>query len=271
MALGRELIRNLKLDAHGTVLERWLAHHLAELMVEAENETGPTQAEAEARATDIILRLWAKRRDLPAAADPLGGYRRAIEVLSRLRPEQNPWTAYAHHGGLEQVFHNLFDCMARIVMCSLVMTEERSSREVAPAEAAAMDREELDLLELFEWWEKAFKPAQTVVVQRFFGPDGKLPIPDDNSVKEGEPPMTVVPELIGEQPHDQSDVDGAEEESDEEEEFDDAYDGDETNDINSDSAEIKQRVREAMTTELVRLQQELAKLIDRWRANSKQP
>lgn len=271
MALGRELVRNLELDARGAILERWLAHHLAELMVEAERATGPAKAEAEARAADIILRLWARRRALPAAADPLGGYREAIAVLSRLMPDRNPWAIYGRQSGQEGVFHDLFDCMARVVVCSLLLTEARPPREVAPAEEAAMEREELALWEHLDWWEKAIRPALPAVVQRLVGPDADLAVPVTDSAEEGKTSATAAPGPTGGQPIDQSDEEGGEEGADEEEEFDGADDGNEADDDSGDLAKLRLRAHEVVTTELERLQQELARLVERWRANSGQP
>ncbi|WP_434380576.1 hypothetical protein [Melittangium boletus] len=271
MALGQELVRNLELDARGTIPERWLAHHLAELMVEAERATGPAKAEAEARATDLILRLWAKRRDLPAAADPLGGYREAIAVLSRLMPDRNPWAAYDHHGGPEQMFHDLFDCMARVVMCGLLLTEARPPREVAPAEEAAMEREELALREHLNWWAKAIGPSLPVVVQRLVGPDDHLAVLATDSAEDGELPAAAALGPTGGQHPDQSDEDRVEPESDEEEEFDGADDGNEADDASGDLAKLRLSAHETVTAALESLQRELATLVERWRANSLDP
>lgn len=268
LALGRELVRNLELDARGAVLERWLAHHLAELMVEAERASGPAKAEAEARAADLILRLWARRRDLPAAADPLGGYREALAVLSRLLPDRNPWAAY---DGLEQIFHDLFDCMARVVVGGLLLTVARPPREVAPTEEAAMEREELALREHLDWWQKAIRPAQPFVVRRFDGPDENLAVPATDSAGQGETPAASAPGPTGEQLPDQADENRGEEEADKEEALDGADDGNEADDASGDLAELRLRTHEAVTAELERLQQELATLVQRWRANPGQP
>ena len=267
MALGRELVRNLELDARGAMLERWIAHHLAELMAEAERATGPAKDEAEARAADLVLRLWARRRDLPAAADPLGSYREAIAVLSRLLPDRNPWAVYARHDGPEQVFHALFDCMARVVVCSLLLTVARPPREVAPAEEAAMEREELELREHLDWWEKAIPQALPSIVKRLVGTDDKLAVPSTDSAKEGETPAAAVPRSTGGQPPAQSAEDGVEEVADEEEDFN----GNEADDVSGDLAARKLRAHEAVTVHLERLQQELATLVERWRVNSGQP
>lgn len=271
LALGRELVRNLKLDARGTMLERWLAHHLAELMVEAERTTGSAKAEAETRAADLILRLWARRHNLPAAADPLGDYREAIAVLSRLKPDRNPWATYDRNGGPERVFHDLFDCMARVVVCCLLMTVARPPREVAPAEEAAMEREELALREYLDWWNEAIRPAPPTVMRHFVVPDDILTVPATDSTQEGETPALAAPGSAGGQAPDQSDEDGVEEEADEEEEFDGAADGNEADDSNGDLSESMLHAHEGLTEELERLQQELATLVERLRAKSNKP
>jgi hypothetical protein len=271
LALGRELVHNLELDARGTMLEHWLAHHLAELMMEAERATGPAKAEAEARASDLILRLWAKRHELPAAADPLGSYREAIAVLSRLMPDRDPWAAYAHHGDPERVFHDLFDCMARVVVCGLLLTRARPPREVTPAEEAAMEQEELALREHLDWWEKAIRPAMPAVVQRLVGQDENLAISATDSAEEGEATATATLRPTGGQPPDQSDEDGVEDDADAEEEFDGSDDGNEADDASGDLTKFRLRAHKVVTAELERLQQELAALVERWRANSGQP
>ncbi len=102
LALGQAIVRELELDDRGAVLERWLAHHLAELMSEADREVGPTKAAAEQQAVDLILRLWMHRRVLPEPVDPLGGYRDAIAVLGRLMPEADPWARYRRHGSYKK-------------------------------------------------------------------------------------------------------------------------------------------------------------------------
>jgi hypothetical protein len=243
LALGRELVRNLELDARGSTLERWLAHHLAELMIEAERANGPAKAEAEARAADLILRLWAKRRDLPVAADPLGGYREAIETLSRLIPDRNPWAAYAGRGGSEQVLHDLFDCMARIVVGGLLLTMASEPRQMAPAEQAAMERDELALREHLEWWERAIRPDPHLIVRHFVGPGDEVDDPNDGLAAEAERSAMAAPNEAEDQ--------GGEQEED---------GGDE----HCDDAELERRAREVVTTCLERFQQDLASLVDRF-------
>lgn len=86
LALGQTIVRGLELCEGGVVLECWLAHHLAELMCKADRTVGPAKAALEHEAADIILKLWARRGELPAPAPSGDGYRNAIEVLAQSLP-----------------------------------------------------------------------------------------------------------------------------------------------------------------------------------------
>lgn len=262
LALGRELVRNLNLDPQGTMLERWLAHHLAALMTEAEEKSGPAKAKAEGRAVDLILRLWAKRQILPAVADPLGEYRDVIAVLSRLVPDRNMRKAFARHGDQEDVFHELFECIARVFMGSLVLTLTSQSREIATAEKAAMEQEELVLWEHFDWWRRALQPALPSIVRQ--------PI-SHNATKNHEtnPDKAMQGPILGEpgkEWHDWSNENRAEG-------GDEISDGtsDEADKTSEDSAELRQRAHESVTAELERLQQQLASLVKLWSAKTAKP
>jgi hypothetical protein len=156
--LGRELVRNLDLGDPGATLERWMAHHVAALIAEAEAVSGDAKAAAEARAADLILRLWERRRDLHGTADPLGPCRDAVEVLSRLRAERDPWLAHRGRGGLEGLLADLFDNMARVVVGGILLTQAGKLREIAPAEEAALSPDEVALREQLAWWEAAVTP-----------------------------------------------------------------------------------------------------------------
>ena len=135
-----------------------MAHHVAGLIAEADTTTEGARAVAEARAADLILRLWAMRRDLPEASDPLGPYRDAIKLLSRLHPEQNPWFAFSHQRGVEGLLADLFDSMAKVVIGGVLMLKAAECRAVAPVEEAALTAEERTLLQQLEWWKVAVKP-----------------------------------------------------------------------------------------------------------------
>ena len=99
LALGRVIVRELELAARGTVLQRWMAHHLAETLAEADSAEEEAKVDAEARAVKLILELWRHRRALPDTVDPLEGIRDTVNILSRMAPESNPWRYARGQGG----------------------------------------------------------------------------------------------------------------------------------------------------------------------------
>ena len=157
MALGQVIVRQLELADRGSVLERWLAHHLAEVMAEADRGVGPAKTAAEARAVELVLKLWAHRRALPEAADPLGGCRKAIEVLGRLAPEANPWTHFSRPHTSGGLLREMFQTLSRIVLAGLVLTHDSRARPVTAEESKGLAEEEIYLQSVFEQW-KALSP-----------------------------------------------------------------------------------------------------------------
>ena len=152
MALGRVIVRQLELNDRGTVLERWLAHHLAELIAEADQTVGPAKSASEAQAVDRILKLWVHRRALPEPIDPLGGYRKAVDMLGRLVPEANPWARFRRPRSGDELLHEMFQLMSRIVVAGLVLTHVSRSRPATAEESNALEEEELYLQSMLEQW-----------------------------------------------------------------------------------------------------------------------
>lgn len=152
MVLGQAIVRQLELEDRGTVLERWLAHHLAEVMAEAERAVGPAKAASEAQAVDLVLKLWAHRRALPEPVDPLGGYRQAIEVLGRLVPEADPWAHFRQPTSCDGLLREMFQLLSRIVLAGLLLTQISRTRPIAAEESAMLEEEEKYLVSAFEQW-----------------------------------------------------------------------------------------------------------------------
>lgn len=162
LALGQAIVQELKLDNRGAVLERWLAHHLAELMTAAGRAIGPAKAAAEQQAVDVILKLWMHRRALPEPVDPLGGYRNAIAVLGRLMPEADPWKRYRQHGAYEDLLHEMFETLTRTMCNGILLTQFTRARSIDEAESRALEDEELFLQEMLDRWMPFFtRPLQS--------------------------------------------------------------------------------------------------------------
>lgn len=168
------------------MLDRWLAHHLAELMAEADGAAGHQKEEAERKAVDLILRLWMHRRALPSPVDPLGGYREAITVLSTLVPDANPWKRYRHNHTYEGLLQKIFETISRIVIGGVLLTHVGHVRAISEAESAALEEEEVYLRAEFEKWMK-FIPARPAFEVKIVDSDSADSAEDQDDLSEVEP------------------------------------------------------------------------------------
>lgn len=158
--LGRAIVDELRLDTRGETLQRWLAHHLAELIDDADSSTGTKKAKAEQKAVDLILKLWAHRRSLPESADPLGGLRKAIDALAYLMPPANPWARHLPSENEEGLLAEMFRSMSQVVVSGIVLTQISRLRPVSAVESAFLEEEERMLEEAFEAWLPIANPPQ---------------------------------------------------------------------------------------------------------------
>lgn len=152
LALGQVIVRQLELPDRGAVLERWLAHHLAELIAEADQAVGATKAAYEAQAVDLILKLWVHRRALPETVDPLGGYRKAIDVLGLLLPDANPWARLRQPNNYDGLLREMFELLGKIVLAGVMLTQVSRVRPTTEEELNALEDQELQLLSTLEQW-----------------------------------------------------------------------------------------------------------------------
>ena len=152
LALGQVIVRQLELQDRGTVLERWIAHHLAEVIAEASRTVGSAKVAAEAQAVDLVLKLWAHRHALPEPIDPLGGYRKVVEVLGLLMPEANPWTHYRQPNTYEGLLREMFELLGTIVVAGVLLTQVSRVRPITEEEFKALEEEERYLHSTLEQW-----------------------------------------------------------------------------------------------------------------------
>ena len=61
-----------------------MAHHLAEVLQEAENAEGDDKELARGRAVDLILKIWSHKQSLPGGAYPLNDLEPVLSVLGKL-------------------------------------------------------------------------------------------------------------------------------------------------------------------------------------------
>ena len=236
MALGQVIVRQLELEDCSTVLERWLAHHLAEVMAEAGQAVGPARAASEAQAVDLVLKLWTHRRALPEPADPLGGYRKAVEVLGRLMPEANPWVYYHRPDTYDGLLREMFELLSRIVLAGLLLTQVSRARPVTAEESKGLEEDEVYLQSVFEQWMPFFPRPRS-------RPDINIEYVGTDTVEDAEMGIDEKPERVG-GPDDQNHA------SDEQ------------------AAPADVSLHATIASDLERMQADLAELLARWRKSS---
>jgi hypothetical protein len=86
--LGKRLVQQLGVDEDIDMLSRWMSHVLAEKILAAEEATGNGGDQAaKHEAVDLILRLWAHRRNLTSGSRPFEELEPLAGALQILNPE----------------------------------------------------------------------------------------------------------------------------------------------------------------------------------------
>ncbi len=179
LALGQVIVRQLELHDRGTVLSRWIAHHLAEVISNASRAVGSAKEVSEAQAVDLVLKLWAHRRTLPASVDPLGGYRKAAEFLDRLAPEANPWPLHRQRGTYDDLLYEMFELLGKIVIAGILLTQVSRTRAVAKEEFMALEEEE-------RYWHSTLERWMPFVTNSLSQPEIKIERVNTDTAKGGE-------------------------------------------------------------------------------------
>ncbi len=164
-----------------------MAHHVAELITEAETVEGEARQEAQDRAAELILKLWANRRTLPIPADPLHGHLAAIKVLGTMLPAADPWHRFQRGGSDEALLGDMFGALVQLVMSGLMLTRGEAMRKIEDAEWDALSEEERFLVETLERWDEFFVKSSptTTSLESFYATflnDG-----DDSDAEDQEP------------------------------------------------------------------------------------
>ncbi|MFJ3681471.1 hypothetical protein [Pseudomonas sp. NPDC090208] len=131
-----------------------MAHHLAELMDLAENGEGELRQIAEKQAAELIIKLWANRRSLPASVDPMGGQMAAIELLTAMQPTANPWARFRRTHSKDDLLHEMFGVLTQIVMSGILLTRPVEIRPIEDAEWDALPEDERFLIDQLGRWKK---------------------------------------------------------------------------------------------------------------------
>jgi hypothetical protein len=89
ISLGKLLVEGLERDHSSQPVTHWMAHYVAQLIVEAETATAENKEMAQKRCFEAVLMLWSHRSSLPHGSRPLEDFEPLFETLNRLSPE-NP-------------------------------------------------------------------------------------------------------------------------------------------------------------------------------------
>ena len=180
LGLGKHLVRELDFEDGVDTLGRWMTHHLAELINEAENgTTAAERAKAGKKATETILKIWEHRTSLPGKSYPLAPYKDLLIVLHRLRPDHNPFQYYRNRPGAirEQLAAGLFDNLTRLIIVLLLMrapSDAKSADLDNSTIEALSDEEQYVLKTINEWFELLDVGANSTGQKRKRDKDGNV-------------------------------------------------------------------------------------------------
>lgn len=87
LALGKKIVDELGLGQSNDTLGRWMAHYIAETMKEADAATGEAHHKKMSECSDLILKLWAHRGELPNGKRPFEDFEPIFRAIKRLDPD----------------------------------------------------------------------------------------------------------------------------------------------------------------------------------------
>lgn len=157
LELGKYLVRELGYEDGVDTLGRWMSHHLAELINNAERATTAYDRErTQKSAIETILRIWNHRASLPGKVYPLESYKDTLKMLDLLKPDSNPFSPFWYHDGtkVDQLAANLFDGLTRIIIAILLVKIKPQKRfvEVDPVVFDALNEVEKHVLTSLQEW-----------------------------------------------------------------------------------------------------------------------
>ena len=152
MRLGARIVRELEIDQSTSTLNRWMAHHLAEVIKTAESAEGSSKEALQEQAVSLILDLWERRRGLPGNAYPLSQLEDVISVLKRLNPEASPFRI-RRGNDMEELLSRLFDALQIIVIHgTLLVAKASESPDDVETLTPFLDEEEINVIETVAGW-----------------------------------------------------------------------------------------------------------------------
>ncbi|ESZ66328.1 MULTISPECIES: AVAST type 3 anti-phage proein Avs3b [unclassified Mesorhizobium] len=103
LALGKKLIRELKLGDTNDTLTRWMVHYLAEQIKGAEQKTAKNHAALLESCCQTILAIWQHRHELPNGQRPFQGLEPVLRALESLDPEGEAYRYFPSSRPVENI------------------------------------------------------------------------------------------------------------------------------------------------------------------------
>lgn len=86
MQLGTLIARELDCETNSDTLSRWMAHHLAELITDAEEIEGDERHDKLVQILELISKVWSHRASFPHKINPLSKLSDLISLVKILDP-----------------------------------------------------------------------------------------------------------------------------------------------------------------------------------------
>lgn len=151
MELGKTIVGELGLDPGVDTVGRWMAHHIAELITDAESATDPeAKRTKEAQAAEAISRLWQHRSAYDNRINPLHELQPILQILRTLNPNRNVWIT--NFGGPDgNAFAQVYDALRRLVIL-MVVRKTGQSRLVVSTTSAHQNNDEKEIIASINAW-----------------------------------------------------------------------------------------------------------------------
>lgn len=148
LELGQYLVKQLGLDDGVDTLGRWMAHHLAELLVAAKSADVVERRAAEDRVAALIPRIWEQRHADSLRMNPLAAYVKATQVLAAIHPTTHRFAPMNPPGTPTRITLSLeaFDLASRLALLGVVELLPEMPPKVAAAVEEFLSAEERDFL-----------------------------------------------------------------------------------------------------------------------------
>lgn len=87
ISLGKQLVKELTLESGVDTLSRWMAHYIAEQIINAEKAQGKDKQEFEKRCFNLILQLWSHHDSYPRGKRPFERFEPIFNAMEWLNPD----------------------------------------------------------------------------------------------------------------------------------------------------------------------------------------